>query len=307
MGARTKQAALLLRLFMFSMLALVASDVRADLTTKQARKAITRMAGAELINGDVRVQSVNATSSNTAEATATVRTVFRFQKNEREEWQVAEVRTRPTHWERIQLIASALGNPMVSRDCSAADPPSNDTSATEPSVKRARCLLGSLLRIETPSDALRIQEVSELEIPGASQSSAVVVAWVQLEARLENEGKAGWQVSEIRTGKSEWIKLRPVLDALNEEKQRTARAELQVIAAALERFRKERGVYVVSDKEAVVIDHLSPIYLSRVIRVDPWNRPYNYKGDTARFTLSSFGPDGKEDTPDDLIVTNLSR
>ncbi|MEP6919641.1 MAG: type II secretion system protein GspG [bacterium] len=307
MSAGTRPASTLLRLLAFCVLAFSAADARADLTTKQARKAITKMPGFELTTAAVHVQSVTTTSPNTAEATALVRTVFKFQKNEQEEWQVAEIRVGPDRWEQIHLISLALGKAMVSNECIAADPPSNRPSATEPSVKRARCLLGSLLGIETPSDALRIQEVSELEIPMASQSSAVVVTWVQIAARLANEGKAGWQVSELRSGKHDWVKLRTLLAALDEAKRQTARDELGIIAAALEKFRQARGSYVVSEQEAVVIDHLSPFFLARIIRLDPWHKPYNYKGDSSRFTLSSSGPDGKEDTPDDLVVTNPAR
>ena len=306
MKAAMKQVKPVFRLLIFCILAFAASNVRADLNTKQVRKAITRMSGFELINGDVRVKSVSQTSPTTAEAVATVRSVFKFQKDEREQWRVAEVRTGPSHWEHIELIAAALGAATVTEQCNAPDPPTRNTAAIEPSVKRARCLLGQLLGIDTPSDALRIQEVSEMELPMASQSSSVVVAWVQLEARLANEGKAGWQVSELRTGNREWVKLAPLVDGLNEAKRKTALTELRTIAAALEVFRKDRGFYVVSDKEAVAIDHLSPHYLPRVIRLDPWHKPYNYQGDANRFTVSSSGPDGKEATTDDIVVTNTS-
>ncbi len=73
-----------------------------------------------------------------------------------------------------------------------------------------------------------------------------------------------------------------------------------MIARALEKFRKERGFYVVSDSEAVAIDHLSPRYLARVIRVDPWHQPYKYLGERDHFVLRSTGPDAKDNTPDDI-------
>jgi hypothetical protein len=53
----------------------------------------------------------------------------------------------------------------------------------------------------------------------------------------------------------------------------------------------------------VLIDHLSPHYLARVIRVDPWHRPYQYDGQQDRYSLRSFGPDGKPNTPDDIVVS----
>jgi hypothetical protein len=53
----------------------------------------------------------------------------------------------------------------------------------------------------------------------------------------------------------------------------------------------------------VLIDHLSPRYLARVIRVDPWHRPYQYEGQPDRYSLRSLGPDGKPNTQDDIVVS----
>ena len=134
-----------------------------------------------------------------------------------------------------------------------------------------------------------------------NSASATVVAWVRVDARLL-KAQNGWQVAELRTGNREWVKLEPLVAALNQEKQKRARAELDMIAAALERFRSDRGFYVVSDKHATAIDYLSPRYLARVIRLDPWQQPYLYSGERDQFTLRSSGPDGKPDTPDDISL-----
>jgi hypothetical protein len=55
-----------------------------------------------------------------------------------------------------------------------------------------------------------------------------------------------------------------------------------------------------------LIDHLTPKYLIRVIRVDPWNRPYQYEGQPNDYVLRSLGPDGKPKTPDDIVFANPS-
>ncbi|MCA1605286.1 MAG: type II secretion system protein GspG, partial [Acidobacteria bacterium] len=81
----------------------------------------------------------------------------------------------------------------------------------------------------------------------------------------------------------------------------------ELIAGALEKFRGDRGSYVISDSQAVAIDHLSPRYLAQVIRVDPWHQPYKYQGERDQFTLSSAGPDGKADTPDDIRLSSRLR
>jgi hypothetical protein len=265
------------------------------------------MAGFELANGDVRVKTISATSGGTGEAVAEIRTVFKFQKDSQGIWRVAEIRTGPSHWEEVGLIATALHTEGPTNECNALDPPFKGAAAIDPSVKRARCLLGSLLGVEVPSDAVRIQEVDPFVIPLAPQPSALVVAWVRVDVQLESDGKAGWQVTALRTGKHDWVRLEPLLASVNELKQKAARTELESIARALDQFRADRGFYVVSDKQAVVIDQLSPRYLSQVIRVDPWHQPYKYQGDRDHFTLSSTGPDGKEDTPDDIKLSRPSR
>lgn len=296
---------LLFRLLFFCLLAFIVPNVRADLSPKQARKLITHLPGLELTNGSVRIESISATSA-AAEVTAEIRTVFKFEKDKQGSWRVAELRTRPDQWEDLTLLAKALGSPAATNECNAPDPPFKGGLAIDPSVKRARCLLGALLGVEVPSDAVRIQEVAPLPIPLAPQPSAVVIAWIRVDARLLN-GSKGWEVGELRTGKHEWVKIEPLVEALNEVKQQKARTELESIAKALELFRGERGFYVVSEKHSVVIDHLNPRYLSQIIRVDPWHRPYKYQGERDHFTLLSSGPDGKDNTADDIKLASPSR
>jgi hypothetical protein len=154
---------------------------------------------------------------------------------------------------------------------------------------------------------VRIKDVSPLSIPLASQVSALVVAIIRADVRFTNEGRSAWRVSGVRANGADWADLDASFAVTNEEKKQRARQELELIAQALERFRAERGFYVVSDKEPVLIDHLSPRYISRVIRLDPWHMPYEYKGERDRFTLRSSGPDGKKDTSDDIVLNSSAR
>ena len=305
MNAERPQTSFLVSSLAALLLIFTAVDARADLSASQARKVMTRVAGVELKSSAVRVKSVSGTSASTADVTAEIRTVCRFEADKEGTWRVAEVRIGQERWEDVDLLASALGTQVAKGDCTAPDPPSRGKATVDPSMKRVRCLLGSLLGIEIPSDAIRIQEVNLMLIPLASQPSATVVAWLRVDARLTSE-KSGWHVTELRTGNRDWIKLDPLVASVNEQKQKQARAELDLIAKALERFRKDRGTYVVSDKQSVAIDFLSPRYLARVIRLDPWHQPYKYLGERDHFTLRSTGPDGKADTPDDILVVSKS-
>jgi hypothetical protein len=276
------------------------ADSAAGPNASEARKALTRIKQFELKGSAIRVRSVTATATG-ADVNADIRLVFKLQTGADDRWRVAEIRTGQDRWESIDLIAQAL-NGNVNADCTAPDPPLKGKLAVDPSVRRARCLLGTLFGIDVPSDAVRIQEVDPMPIPLASRPSATVVAWIRVDARMTG-AKGGWQVTEMRTGNREWARLDSLVAALDEQKRRRAEEELNLIAAALDKFRSERGFYVIADKQSVAIDYLSPRYLQRVIRVDPWHRPYGYIGERDRFTLRSSGPDGKADTPDDVVVS----
>ena len=292
-------------LSVFCILAFSAGDVRAQLKPNQLRKPITRMPGFELTNGAVRVKSITMSTPATVEAAVELRAVFKLQKDPQGVWRVTEIRTRPNVWEGIDFIARALNAPDVvtaASPCTAPDPPFKGPAAVQPTVKRARCLLGSLFGVEVPSDAIRIQEVSPLEIPLADRPSAVVVAWVRTDIRLLS-GPKGWQVTDLRTGTNNWANLESIISSVDELKRAQARLELVATGKALEAFRKDRGSYVVSDSHTVLIDYLNPRYLSVVVRVDPWSRPYAYEGNPNQFTLRSLGADGKENTPDDIVIT----
>jgi len=276
-----------------------AQSARAELSSSRARRALTRMTSFELTSGAVRVKNITDTSRTTADVTAELRTVFRFEQDERGRWRVAEVRTAPNRWEEVTTITSALAALSPLNECNAPDLQLRRESAVDLSPKRARCLLGSLFGVPVPSDAMRIQEIAPFAIPLASKASTTVVAWIRVDARAVNDSK-GWRITELRTGNHEWVNLDKLVAAVNQEKQRLARADLQRIADALEKYRTDRGNYVVSDSHAVLIDHLSPRYIRDVIRLDPWSQPYKYVGQKDRFTLVSPGPDGKDGTEDDI-------
>jgi hypothetical protein len=164
------------------------------------------------------------------------------------------------------------------------------------SQSQARKLIANLAGVKLPSDAVRVREVSVLG------SSALVVAQVETAFRFVKDGDGRWRVAEIRTGDNRWDDVEALVRAVNTEKAERARAELETLATALEAFRRERGFYVVAKAEGALVDHLNPRYLARIIRIDPWHKPYLYEGERDSYTLRSAGADGKENTPDDVII-----
>lgn len=168
-------------------------------------------------------------------------------------------------------------------------------AADELSASQARKLIANMAGSKLPTSAVRVRSVS------MSGSSAIVVAQVETAFRFEKGGDGKWRVAEIRTGDDRWEDLGAIERAVNAEKAARARAELETLATALEAFRRERGFYVVAEDERALEDHLNPRYLARVLRVDPWHKPYLYEGARDSYTLRSSGPDGKENTADDII------
>lgn len=288
-------------LLAFVLLILGPASVRADLSKSQARKLIRTMAGWSLPGDAVRVESVTSSGNEAAEVRARIQTVFRLALKDGH-WELVEIRTGSDRWERLQIIARALQVELPSGECDAPSYFVRKRSASGLTTKRARCLVASLLGVELPSDDVRIKELSPFGLSLGPESVALVTAVVKADFRFAR-GARGWHVAEFKSGSRDWVNIAgtpPLIDVI---KRSAATEELSTIAKALDQFRRDRGYFVVADRESVLIDHLSPKYLARVIRVDPWHRPYHYEGYQDRYSLRSLGPDGKPNTADDIVVS----
>ena len=233
------------------------------------------MLGWSLPGDAVRINSIRASGAESAEVSAEIQTVFRLRLNEGH-WQLREIRTAPDRWEQLEVIARAAGAELPAGECDAPSQFARSKSATELTTKRARCLVASLFGVTLPSDDVRIKEISPFGLSIGSESAALVVAFVRADFRLVRDGK-GWRVAEFKSGNRDWVNVAGLAAAIDLAKRSAATDELSTIAKALGDFRRERGSFVVSDSESVLIDHLSPHYLPRVIRVDPWHRPIDTK------------------------------
>ncbi len=147
-----------------------------------------------------------------------------------------------------------------------------------------------------------VQIVGEISTLGSSATAEAEVKTAFRFAREEGE----WRVAEVRTGENRWEDVRLITAALDGEKRLRAGAELEMIRMGIENYRRERGFYVVASDVSALVDALAPRFLARVIRVDPWHRPYRYQGAMSGFALSSDGADGVENTADDVRITNAN-
>ena len=259
------------------------------------------MLGASLPSSAVHVDRVSAGAEGVAEASAEIEAVFRVKQVDGR-WRLGEIRTGQDTWEQLELIAQAVGAQLPTGGCDAPAEFARSKSAKELNVKRARCLVAELLGVTLPSDRVRVRNISLFELPFGSESSALIETSVQVEFRFARDAR-GWQVSEFKSGNREWVRIDTLATALNNVKRAAAASDLNTMAGALNDFRRERGSFVISDKQSVLVDHLNPQYLKRVIRLDPWHRPYQYEGTQDHFSLRSIGADGKPQTGDDITVS----
>jgi hypothetical protein len=301
----------IIRTLAFAVVGLVCFELPATahaktLSTTEARKLISSVGGFALKKGSIHVRQISVVDAATVIATADIELALRLEQNDQGQWRVAEVRSGQDRWEEIAFIMQAVKGELNATACDLPELAGPKKAATDISVRRARCLIANLLAVPLPSDSVRIKSVSPLGLPLVSHQSALVDAHVEADFRFI-QSNSSWRLNGFKTGTRDWADPEAVLLAVNKEKVQRAQADLQVIAKALEDFRVKRGYYIESKSEAVLIDFLSPLYLGQVVRLDPWRRPYQYEGTRDRFSLSSTGPDGKEHTNDDIVISGPGR
>jgi hypothetical protein len=321
-----------------------AKGAKGGLKKSEAQKVIADLSLLALGKSAVTVKEIT-TGETSATVTADVRLGFHFVRDDTGKWHATEVRVGERQWEEFDLLARAAGADNISRaraalDSLAAeldelsrakkqrdadkkktgesradataknenrvekkrkDKKSDDgqiggdqTNASAPIADEKELVRGAL-HVANPSTAL-----------SASGSSVVVEASVEGVFDLVRDGGA-WRVASVRLGDTHLTDFDSIAHALDAEKSKLARADLDALANALEAFRRERGFYVVADSETVLMDFLHPRHIPRIIRIDPWHRPYEYEGTRDAYTLRSNGADGKPNTADDVIRRNGGR
>jgi len=85
-----------------------------DLSPKEARRLIARMAGVQLPSDAVRIKDVSG-AGNSATVVAQIETAFKFDKGGDGKWRVAEIRTGDRRWEDVDLLLKALNAEKTAR------------------------------------------------------------------------------------------------------------------------------------------------------------------------------------------------
>lgn len=305
------------------------------LSTGNARRAIAATRGFALNNGAIKVREVGPAGTSPVVVRAEVTEAFRFVRVEDERvaqtggffkqkrWRAAEFRTGDRAWEEFGLFEAAAGAGRVEAARAALEELVTEFEArlaagggVEEDEAAAALLNADADGGRSGRDAKKKRKEEKkspepltrgpLTIRQLSPMGSSAVAEVVVEAvfGLERDARGRWQVTQVSFGGETIADLEGLWRAVNERKAERARADLAALGSALEAFRRERGFYVVAADSVVLLDHLSPLYIKRLIRLDPWRNPYRYSGTAASYALGSDGPDGKPGTADDV---NLSR
>lgn len=322
---------------LFAFCFLAAADAAAQkrpkpaLKEKDARRALAEVPGFALRTGAVKVKEVSPAGASPVTVSAGVTIAFRLVRVEDERveqtagvfkvkrWRAAEFRTGDRAWEEFDLIADDFGPERVEVARRALEELVTEFEAQQAAAAHAGAVVvpsisaegggrdkGKERKKDEPEKKAAEPltrgplTIKQLSLMGASAVAEVEVAGL---FTLSKDARGRWRVTSFEVGGETVGDLDSRWRAADARKGARVRADLAELREALEAFRSERGFYVVGEDAVVLLDHLSPRYAKRIIRLDPWHNPYRYAGTAAAYTLASDGPDGKRGTADDVTLS----
>ena len=301
------------------------------LKEKDARRALAEAPGFALRTGAVKVKGVSPAGASPVTVAAGVTVAFRLVRVEDERvpqtggafkvkrWRATEFRTGDRTWEEFDLVADAFGGERVeaarraleelvtefeAQQAAPAEPvvvPSVSAEGDGEGKKKDNKKKKDEPEPKAPEPLTR----GPLTIKQLSPMGSSAVAEVEVAADFDvaKDARGRWRVTGFQVAGETVAGLDTLWPAVNVLKAARVREDFAALVEALEAFRRERGFYVVGEDTVVLLDHLSPRYAKRIIRLDPWHNPYRYAGTAAAYTLSSDGPDGKRGTADDVTLS----
>jgi hypothetical protein len=163
--------------------------------------------------------------------------------------------------------------------------------------------LATKLIMEIPQETLEKKDIEVVNIIQVSGSEAIADTTLKTAFRLEKvRGK--WAVREVRLGHGQWEKVSDLVQTLEVVKIEETRQLCDRIAEAIRRYQEANGALPVFKNYIGLSDLLSPTYLTPLIRLDAWNRPFEAERTGSNtIVIRSAGPDGRFGTKDDIIRT----
>ena len=156
---------------------------------------------------------------------------------------------------------------------------------------------------EIPRDTLEKSDIEVLTITQVSGSEAIAETRVKTAFRFEKV-RGNWVVREIRLGHGQWEKVSNFGQALARIKIEETGEMLDRIAEAARKYREVNGALPSFRDYIGLSDQLSPAFLTPLIRLDSWRRPFSAERTPSNaIVVRSAGPDGRYFTNDDIIRT----
>ncbi|HEX7956278.1 MAG TPA: type II secretion system protein GspG [Pyrinomonadaceae bacterium] len=307
------------------------------LKDKDARRVVAETPGFGLRTGAVKIKAVSPAGATPVNVEADVTLGVRFESVEDERvpqtggvfkqkrWRAVEFRTGDRAWVVFDLVSTPAFAPRLEAARRALEELVTEFAARQAAAAKVKDDAAGAAEVgdaaadekDKKKDKKRDKKQKEEEKKAAEPltrgaltvrqlslmgSSAVAEVVVASNFTLARDARGRWRVAEVSAGGESAGDLAALWLAADARKAERARADLAALAEALEAFRRERGFYVEARDTVVLIDHLSPRYAKRIVRLDPWHNPYRYEGAAARYTLASDGPDGKPHTADDVTL-----
>jgi len=150
-------------------------------------------------------------------------------------------------------------------------------------------------------DAIEIRR-----IVSQTDTTAVAEATVTLAFQFKRANTASeWHIESVRLGDRDWISMDELLNAINDARRRATSESLQQLADGIEKYRAANGSLPAARDITALTDALHPRYMNVLVREDGWGHPIVYEvTGTSTYRLLSRGADGRQGTPDDVVLAN---
>ena len=152
------------------------------------------------------------------------------------------------------------------------------------------------------SDVIQKNDVEVVNVRQITASEAIAETRTRVAFRFENTGNV-WHAREIRVGHGQWESIENIERALNQIKTEETTELLSRIAEAIQKYREANQRFPVFKDYVDLSDQIAPGFMTPLIRLDAWRRPFEATMSGSDILLRSAGPDGIMGNQDDILLT----
>ena len=125
---------------------------------------------------------------------------------------------------------------------------------------------------------------------------------VKMAFQFEQDADGNWRIVAARLGDRQWVDIDILLEALEAQRAEETTVAMQKLAAGVDEYQAENGVFPKIDANGHLSDVLHPRFMSELIREDAWGVEFRYELQDASYRLRSSGPDGMAGNSDDVLL-----